>query len=144
MLARVLGVGSAVPARRVANEDLAQRVETSDEWIRTRTGIRERRVLGRGERLIDLMEAAARGALERAGLAAGDLDAIVVGTVSGEYAFPSTACELSTMTGCSNYSFAPITRTIAAARLPVRSSSGFNRKRSTRNVRRSSVCVTGT
>ena len=94
MLARVLGVGSAVPARRVANEDLALRVETSDEWIRTRTGIRERRVLGREERLIELMDSAARRALESGGLAAGDLDAIVVGTVSGEYAFPSTACEL--------------------------------------------------
>jgi 3-oxoacyl-[acyl-carrier-protein] synthase III len=99
MLPRVLGVGSAVPEKRVANQDLARLVETSDEWIRSRTGIRERRVLGRGERLIDLMESAARRALESSGVSAAELDAIVVGTVSGEYAFPSTACELQARLG---------------------------------------------
>ena len=94
MRARVLGVGSALPARRVDNRELERRVDTSDEWIRSRTGIRERRVIGKGERLIDLVEAASRRALEASHLGPGELDAIIVGTVSGEYAFPATACEL--------------------------------------------------
>jgi 3-oxoacyl-[acyl-carrier-protein] synthase-3 len=99
MLARVLGVGSALPARRVMNAELERRVETSDEWIRARTGIRERRVIGPGERLIDLMEAASRRALEASGVAPEELDAIVVGTVSGENAFPATSCELQAALG---------------------------------------------
>jgi 3-oxoacyl-[acyl-carrier-protein] synthase-3 len=88
-----------VPARRVGNPEIERRVETSDEWIRARTGIRERRVLGDGERLLDLMDAAARRALDSSGMAAADLDAIVVGTVSGEYAFPAAACELQARLG---------------------------------------------
>jgi 3-oxoacyl-[acyl-carrier-protein] synthase-3 len=99
MLARVLGVGSALPARRVVNAELESRVDTSDEWIRARTGIGERRVIGRGERLIDLMEVASRRALEASRVAPGELDAIVVGTVSGEHAFPATACELQAALG---------------------------------------------
>ena len=99
MLARVLGVGSALPARRVANAELERRVETSDEWIRTRTGIRERRVIGKDERLIDLVEVASRRALEASGVAPAELDAIVVGTVSGEYAFPAAGCELQAALG---------------------------------------------
>jgi 3-oxoacyl-[acyl-carrier-protein] synthase III len=99
MLARVLGVGSALPARRVANAELERRVETTDEWIRTRTGIRERAVIGQGERLIDLMEAASRRALEASRVAPAELDAIVVGTVSGEHAFPATSCELQAALG---------------------------------------------
>jgi 3-oxoacyl-[acyl-carrier-protein] synthase-3 len=99
MAVRILGVGSAVPARCIANAELERRVETSDEWIRSRTGIRERRVLGSGERLLDLMDAAARRALESSGVAAAELEAIVVGTVSGEYAFPAAACELQARLG---------------------------------------------
>jgi 3-oxoacyl-[acyl-carrier-protein] synthase-3 len=99
MLARVLGVGSALPARRVDNLELERRVDTSDEWIRSRTGIRERRVIGKGERLIDLVESASRRALEASHVAPDELDAIVVGTVSGEYAFPTTGCELQAALG---------------------------------------------
>ena len=97
--ARVLGVGSALPARRVANQELERHVETSDEWIRARTGIGERCVLGRDERLADLMETASRRALEVSGVVAAELDAIVVGTVSGDYAFPAAACELQARLG---------------------------------------------
>ena len=99
MMPKVLGVGSAVPARRIANADLQRRVDTSDEWIRTRTGIRERRVLGPGESLIDLVETASRRALEQSGIEAAALDAIVVGTVSGEYSFPAVACQLQQRLG---------------------------------------------
>src|SRR5262245_34206304 len=99
MLARVLGVGSALPARRVDNRELERRVDTSDEWIRSRTGIRERRGIGKGERLIDLMETASRRALEASQVAPGELDAIIVGTVSGEHAFPAAGCELQATLG---------------------------------------------
>ncbi len=99
MSVRVLGVGSAVPARGVSNAELERRIDTSDQWIRARTGIAERRVLGRGEHLLDLMERAARLALERSAAPAARLDGIIVGTVSGEYAFPSTACELQARLG---------------------------------------------
>jgi 3-oxoacyl-[acyl-carrier-protein] synthase-3 len=99
MLARVLGVGCALPVRRVANLELERRVDTSDEWIRSRTGIRERRVIGKGERLIDLMETASRRALEASHVAPDELDAIIVGTVSGEHAFPATGCELQAALG---------------------------------------------
>ncbi len=99
MLARVLGVGCALPTRRVDNREIERRVDTSDEWIRSRTGIRERRVIGKGERLIDLMETASRRALDASHVAPGELDAIVVGTVSGEHAFPATGCELQAALG---------------------------------------------
>src|ERR1051325_6502442 len=99
MAVRVLGVGAAVPARRVANAELESRVETSDEWIRSRTGIRERRVVGAGEKLLDLVVPASRRALEASGVGAGELDAIVVGTVSAEYSFPAAACELQAALG---------------------------------------------
>jgi 3-oxoacyl-[acyl-carrier-protein] synthase III len=99
MQARVLGVGAAVPERRVVNRELESRVDTSDEWIQTRTGIRERRVLGRSERLLDLVETAARRALMSSRVDAAELDAIIVGTVSGEYAFPAMACELQAALG---------------------------------------------
>jgi 3-oxoacyl-[acyl-carrier-protein] synthase III len=99
MLARVLGVGSALPARRVENVELERRVETSDEWIRSRTGIRERRVISKGERLVDLMETASRRALEASRVAPEELDAILVGTVSGEHVFPASSCELQAALG---------------------------------------------
>src|SRR5262245_7572051 len=99
MLARVLGVGAGLPTRRVENREIERRVDTSDEWIRSRTGIRERRVIRKGERLIDLMETASRRALEASRVTPGELDAIVVGTVSGEHAFPATGCELQAALG---------------------------------------------
>jgi len=99
MQARVLGVGAAVPERCVVNRELERRVDTSDEWIQTRTGIRERRVLGPSERLLDVVEIAARRALESSRVDAAELDAIIVGTVSGEYAFPAMACELQAALG---------------------------------------------
>ena len=69
-------------------------IDTSDEWIRTRTGIGSRYVMRSGESLVDIAADASRIALERAGIKPGDLDAIIVGTVSSEYAFPSFACQL--------------------------------------------------
>jgi len=102
MGARIVGTGSAVPATRLTNEDIAQRVDTSHDWVVTRTGIHERRVMKQGESLLDLMHEASTQALQAAGLRAQDLDAIVVATVSGEYYFPSTGCLLQSRLGVDN------------------------------------------
>ncbi|MCS6927638.1 MAG: ketoacyl-ACP synthase III [Candidatus Binatia bacterium] len=99
MGARIIGTGSAVPPTCLTNADLEKLVETSHEWIVTRTGIHQRRVMTQGEDLLDLMYEASHHALRAAGLRAQDLDAIVVATVSGDYAFPSTACLLQARLG---------------------------------------------
>ncbi|GAB3036549.1 MULTISPECIES: beta-ketoacyl-ACP synthase III [Oleiagrimonas] len=90
--ARIIATGSALPERTVTNADLEKLVETSDEWIRTRTGIRERRVANAEETTGELGYRAALQALERAGVKASELDLIVVGTTTPDIIFPSTAC----------------------------------------------------
>jgi len=87
----ILGVGSHVPGRVMTNDELATMVETSDEWIAQRTGIRERRIAGKDESTADLGAAAAAAALADAGVKAGDLDLIVAATASPDYYFPATA-----------------------------------------------------
>ena len=86
------GVGSAVPTKVLSNADLEKLVETSDEWITTRTGIRERRIVSPGEKFSDLCTRAADAALKRAKVEAKDIDMILVGTISGDMPFPATAC----------------------------------------------------
>lgn len=88
---RILSTGSALPALEVTNEDLARLVDTSDEWIRTRTGIQTRRVLST-ETLVDLAAQAAQNALDGAGLAAEDIDFILLSTVQGQYITPGLSC----------------------------------------------------
>jgi len=88
----VLGTGKHVPERILTNFDLEQIVDTNDEWIRTRTGIQERRIASPEEAASDLALPAARQALERAGITAAELDLIIVATVTPDMAFPSTAC----------------------------------------------------
>ncbi|WP_240124944.1 beta-ketoacyl-ACP synthase III [Thermomonas alba] len=90
--ARIAGTGSYLPERVLTNDDLAKMVETSDEWITARTGIRERHVAAEGETTSDLGYQAARRALEAAGVAAEEIDLIVVGTTTPDLIFPSTAC----------------------------------------------------
>lgn len=90
--AGILGVGLAVPDRILTNVDLEQMVDTSDEWIVSRTGIRERHICGPGEFTSTLGTAAARRALESAGKRAEDVDLIVCATTSGDYPWPATAC----------------------------------------------------
>jgi 3-oxoacyl-[acyl-carrier-protein] synthase-3 len=99
MGARIIGTGSAIPAACLTNADLEKLVDTSDRWIVTRTGIRQRRVMRAGEDLVDLMHEASAKALAAAGVAVETLDAIIVTTVSGDYAFPSTACLLQARLG---------------------------------------------
>jgi 3-oxoacyl-[acyl-carrier-protein] synthase-3 len=90
--ARILATGSALPDRVVTNADLEKMVDTSDEWIRTRTGIRERRVAADGETTGDLAFRAAQQALSDAGVKASDLDMVVLGTTTPDIIFPATAC----------------------------------------------------
>src|SRR5947209_18853624 len=95
----IAGTGSSVPEKRLTNEDLSKLVDTNDEWIVQRTGIRERRIAGEGESTATLATAAARKALAAAELHAKDLDLIVCGTVTPELAFPSTACFVAAALG---------------------------------------------
>ena len=96
----IRGTGHYVPQRRLTNEDLTRMVDTTDEWILSRTGISERRIAAPEEATSDLALAAARAALEDAGMAAQDLDLILVATVSGDYPFPAVACLLHHQLGC--------------------------------------------
>lgn len=90
--AGILGVGSAVPDRVLTNADLERMVDTSDEWIRTRTGIRERRIAPENMATADLAEQAGRRALAQSGIAHDAVDLIIVATVTPDMAFPATAC----------------------------------------------------
>ena len=88
----VAGTGSCVPERVLRNSDLEKMVDTTDEWIFTRSGIRERRIAADGQASSDLGAAAAIRALEAASVAAADVDLIIVGTVTPDMIFPNTAC----------------------------------------------------
>ncbi|MGC9954912.1 MAG: beta-ketoacyl-ACP synthase III [Rhizomicrobium sp.] len=90
----VIGCGAYLPKTVLTNHDLAKRVDTSDEWIVTRTGIRERRIAGPGEKTSDLALEAAHAALASAGTAVGDLDLIVCATTTPDETFPSVATKL--------------------------------------------------
>jgi len=90
--AHVVGWGKAVPQRVLTNDDLVQMVDTSDEWIRTRTGISERHIAADGETTFSLSLQAARQALEVAGIEPSQLELIIIATVTPEHAFPATAC----------------------------------------------------
>jgi 3-oxoacyl-[acyl-carrier-protein] synthase-3 len=92
--ARIAGTGSALPERVVTNAELAARVETSDEWIAERTGIRQRHLAADGQTTGDLAYAAALAAMQSAGITAKDIDLIVIGTTTPDLIFPSTACLL--------------------------------------------------
>lgn len=92
MYSRIAGTGSYLPEKVLTNDDLAKFVDTSDEWIATRTGIRQRHIAAEGETTGDLAFHAATRALEAAGVEASELDLIVLGTTTPDIIFPSTAC----------------------------------------------------
>jgi len=96
---RFLGTGSYAPERILTNLELEKLVDTSDEWIQTRTGIRERRVAEPDVATSDIAYEASLKALESSGVDARDLDGIIVGTVTPDYLFPSTACILQSRLG---------------------------------------------
>lgn len=98
MRTRIIGTGSCLPETIVTNDDLSQIMDTSDEWISSRTGIRERR-LARAETTAAMSAAAAKRAMENAGVTAQEIDLIIVGTITGDYITPSTACEIQAALG---------------------------------------------
>jgi 3-oxoacyl-[acyl-carrier-protein] synthase III len=91
---RIAGTGGYLPERVLTNADLARMVDTTDEWIVDRTGVRKRHIAAEGETTCDLAEHASRRALEAAGVGPGDIDLVVVGTATPDMIFPSTACLL--------------------------------------------------
>ena len=99
IFSRIVGTGSHLPARVMTNEDFARRLDTSDAWIRERTGIRCRHIAEESQTSSDLALEAARHALRAADVAAGDLDLIIVATSTPDYVFPSTACLLQAKLG---------------------------------------------
>lgn len=88
----ITGVGSYIPEKVLSNSDLEKMVDTSDEWIRTRTGIKERRIADKNMATSDLCTMAAKKAMEDANISSMDIDLIIVATVTPDMAFPSTAC----------------------------------------------------
>ena len=98
-LARIAGTGSYLPDNIVTNRDLEQKVETSDQWIRERTGIEQRHIALPGQSTVDLAEQAALNAIEAAGIEATDIDLIVFATTTPDKVFPSCACILQARLG---------------------------------------------
>src|ERR1700689_5244366 len=94
MGSRIVATGRAVPRTALTNKDLERYMDTSDQWIRTRTGIGQRYAIRQGESLAQIAIEASRTALDRAGIPPPDLDATIVGPVCSEYAFPSFACQI--------------------------------------------------
>ena len=97
---RITGTGSYLPAKVITNQDLEKMVDTSDEWIRSRTGIERRHVAADGETTVDLAEHAARRALDAAGVAPGDVDFIAFGTTTPDLVFPNCGTLLQQRLGC--------------------------------------------
>ncbi len=91
---RITGTGGYLPERVLTNADLEQMVDTSDEWIRTRTGVVKRHIAADNETTCDLAEQASRKAIESAGITANEIDLIIIGTTTPDVIFPSTACLL--------------------------------------------------
>ncbi|RQS35472.1 ketoacyl-ACP synthase III [Burkholderia sp. Bp8992] len=96
---RVVGCGSALPEHRMTNDDIARMVDTTDEWITQRTGIRERRIAAHGENTSDLAIGAARAALNRAGIDAAEVDLIVLATCTPDRTMPATAVRVQEALG---------------------------------------------
>jgi 3-oxoacyl-[acyl-carrier-protein] synthase-3 len=100
--ASIIGTGSFVPEKILSNAELERMVETNDEWIVTRTGIRERRIAGAEQTTSDMAAEAARAAMINAGVAPEEIDLIIVATVTPDMFFPSTACFVQTKIGAKN------------------------------------------
>src|SRR3989344_5692069 len=95
----IIGLGSYLPETVVTNKDLEKMVDTTDEWITTRTGIKERRIARKDEATSDMASEAAKRALKDAGLTAKDIDLIIVATITPDMFFPATACLLQEKLG---------------------------------------------
>jgi 3-oxoacyl-[acyl-carrier-protein] synthase-3 len=103
----IRAIGVRTPERTLTNAELSKMVDTSDEWIQTRSGISERRIAGPGENPSDLGAQAAAQALQRAGLTPADVDLLIVATMTPDVPFPSTACLLQAYAATSPASTSP-------------------------------------
>lgn len=101
MITRIIGTGSALPGQVVTNDDLSKIMDTSDEWISSRTGIKERHLV-KEETTASMSAEAAEKALHDAGVTPEEIDLIIVGTITGDYVTPSTACEVQALLGAVN------------------------------------------
>jgi 3-oxoacyl-[acyl-carrier-protein] synthase-3 len=101
-LVEILATGRHLPRKVVTNDDLAKRMDTSDEWIRTRTGIRERRIAEEGVSVAELGAKAAKRAMDKAGVEPGEVDILIVATSTPDRWLPATACDTQALLGCSN------------------------------------------
>ncbi|MDA0147955.1 MULTISPECIES: beta-ketoacyl-ACP synthase III [Vibrio] len=99
MYSKILGTGSYLPSQVRSNADLEKMVDTTDEWIVTRTGIKERRIAAENETVADMGYHAAVNAIDMAGIDKNDIDLIIVATTSGSHTFPSSACQVQGMLG---------------------------------------------
>ncbi|MGI9311700.1 MAG: beta-ketoacyl-ACP synthase III [bacterium] len=99
VFSRIVGTGGYLPERVLTNRELEAMIDTDDEWIQSRTGIRERRIAADDEFTVDLAEHAARRAIEAAGVEVGEIDLIIVATTTADQVFPSTACLLQQRLG---------------------------------------------
>src|SRR6187397_1717405 len=98
----IVGTGSYVPEKVLTNEDLSRMVDTSDEWITTRTGIKERRIAAKDENTSDMATKAALNAIEQAKISPKDIDLIIVATATPDMLFPATACFVQKKIGATN------------------------------------------
>lgn len=103
--AKIAGLGVEVPGNVLTNADLERMVDTTDEWIVTRTGIRERRIVDPDQATSDLAIAASRKAMAHAGVEAGDIDAVIMATVTADYPLPACACLVQSALGIGGFAF---------------------------------------
>jgi 3-oxoacyl-[acyl-carrier-protein] synthase-3 len=123
--AGIMGVGMAVPDRILTNADLEKMVDTTDEWIVTRTGMKERRICGPEDTTSSLSIEAARRALDDAGVAPEDLDLVICATATGDYIWPATACILQDVLGAKRAAAFDLTAACAGFVFGLATASGF-------------------
>jgi 3-oxoacyl-[acyl-carrier-protein] synthase-3 len=132
--ARLLSVGSYQPTRVVTNEEVCERIDSSDEWIRERSGVVTRRVAEEGESVTDMAEAASRIALDRAGLTPSDIDGVIVATVTHLHVTPSSASLVAYRLGCDPAPAVDVSAACAGFSYGVGLAEGMLRAGSARNV----------
>lgn len=132
--AMILGMGSAIPEKILTNFDLEKIVDTSDKWIRERTGIQKRHIVDDKTQNSDLSAQAAEAALAEAGISSEDLDTIIVATVTGDVAFPSTACYVQQKIGAVNAAAFDIQATCSGFLFAMNIADGFIRSGKSKHV----------
>lgn len=134
MNAGIIGVGKYLPERVMTNKELETMMDTSDEWIRTRTGIEERRIAGDDVKTSDMAYEAAKHALEHAEVGPEEIDMILVATVTPDHSFPSVACMIQAKLGCVNASAMDVSAACAGFMYAVATAKQFIETGSSKNI----------